>query len=46
MKFCHKILDSKLSYGENQKSISVGVGTVLRRDRHQDGQTLGQNYCK
>jgi len=38
MKFCHEILDTKLSYGVNARSISTGLEMVPGRDRRADGQ--------
>ena len=47
----HKILsqittDSKLSYGENPKSISSGLRSVPGRDRQQDRITIANIYIQ
>jgi len=44
-KFCHEILDIKLSYCEKPEVfILPGVGLVLGRDGQMEGQTVRQNY--
>jgi len=39
MKFAHKKLVSRLSYGKNPESISHGLESVPGRDRKREGQT-------